>query len=430
MAKQLAPIVLAMLCAVGVSAGEQDLLFTGVTGSVGSSGKTNPGYVMRPPEVQRLLLEIAEEPRDRSYVASALKDSEMTVEDLLALRLLREDAAKLVINFNFLTQRDQAEMVRIASKHAGELAQGYLGYRQKIEAILARRGLQGVAAAEYAFILIGCFSLDWDGLLFTDDPRYRAGATHRTEDGDYTPWAKERGDVVSFKGLYWGSHNEYLGNVNLTTFGDHHSLPRAGFPDFGWQLRVEGERLSDDEKLKKTAVRAAGHFLRRLPEAVGEIMLCLGTGAKSVEALEHETTLGTEVILDLLHLLEELEYISGDGAEYRAIIPVLTDADTPMVRDLLAIGRKVIREWHDNNYDTLASDLSHITPLKYGVPYGVVYTEVWHYVFALANQELVDAGLLADPYADPRRFKGFIPAVWRPGQEHLDAENDVSTPPS
>jgi hypothetical protein len=405
---------------VGATSGGKSLLSVGVTGNVQSEGKGNPTFLMHPLEVQKLLLAIAEEPRDLAYASRTLEGSDITVDDLLALKLLRQDDDRLVINFNFLTQQDQVEIVRVATPHAAALAEGYLQHREEIETILATRGLPDVPATYYAYILIGCFSLDWDGLLFTDDPRFRAAATHRSGDDLYTPWAKERGEEVSLKGLYWGSHNTYRENANLTTFGDHHSLPRAGFPDLGWSLRVDTDRLPGDGETRETIARAARRFLRDLAGAVGEVMLALGNGPKSVDELTVTTSLPAETLIDLLALLEEIEYVAVVGSRYRATVPVLTDTDTPMVRKLLSLGRQVIRQWHEEHYDALASELSHITPLKHGVPYGVVYTEVWHFVFALANRELIEAGFLADPYAGNRRYKGFIPAVWRPGQERLE----------
>jgi hypothetical protein len=413
----------------GATSGGKSLLSVGVTGSVQSEGKGNPTYLMRPLEVQRLLLAIAEEPRELTYASRTLEASDITVDDLLGLKLLRRDEDRLVINFNFLTQQDQAEIVRVATPHAVALADGYLQHREEIEAILANRGLPDVPVTDYAYILIGCFSLDWDGLRFTDDPRFRAAATHRSGGDLYTPWAKERGDRVSLKGLYWGSHNDYRKNANLTTFGDHHSLPRAGFPDMAWILRVDTDRLPGDGETRETTARAARWFLHEMADAVGKVMFSLGNGAKSLDELTATTSLGAETLSDLLALLEEIEYVAVAGSKYRATIPVLTDTDTPMVRDLLSLGRQVIRRWHEEHYDALASELSHLTPLKYEVPYGVVYTEIWHYVFALANRELIKAGLLADPYAGGRRHKGFIPAVWRPGQERLEGGSGPTVGP-
>jgi hypothetical protein len=394
---------------VGADSSGKSLLSVGVTGSVQSEGKANPTNLMHPLEVQRLLLAIAEEPRE--------------------LKLLRQDDDRVVINFNLLTQQDQAEILRVAAPHAAALADGYLQHRDEIEAILARRGLPDVPATHYAYILVGCFSLDWDGLLFTDDLRFRAAATHRPGGDLYTPWAKERGDRVSLKGLYWGSHNDYRKDANLTTFGDHHALPRVGFPDLVWRLRVETDGLPGDGETRETMARAARWFLQDLADAVGKVMFSLANGAKTLEELTATTSLGARALSDLLVLLEEIEYVAVAGSEYRVIIPVLTDADTPMVRDLLTLGREIIRQWHEEHYAALASGLSHITPLKYDVPFGVVYTEIWHYVFALANRKLIEAGLLTDPYAGNRRYKGFIPAVWRPGQERLEGGGGPTVAP-
>ena len=40
---------------------------------------------------------------------------------------------------------------------------------------------------------------------------------------------------------------------------------------------------------------------------------------------------------------------------------------------------------------------------------------VWHYVFGLANRQLVETGLFADPYASTRKYQGDIPAVFANG---------------
>ena len=53
------------------------------------------------------------------------------------------------------------------------------------------------------------------------------------------------------------------------------------------------------------------------------------------------------------------------------------------------------------------------------LPFETVYTEVWHFIFGIANRVLVEEGLFADPYAEERKSKGFIPAVWAKGLSEL-----------
>jgi len=57
--------------------------------------------------------------------------------------------------------------------------------------------------------------------------------------------------------------------------------------------------------------------------------------------------------------------------------------------------------------------LDALTPRKYGVPLSHSFYPVWHYIFGIANRELVAAGFFADPYDPGRRFQGFLPAVYR-----------------
>ncbi len=428
-ASQVTALLIAVPC-LSVDASEPRLLTTGITGSLSSTGMANPNVVMRPIEVQRLLLEIAAEPQDRQHAEQVLEDCDVTVEDLLALGLLRDEHGQLLINFSLLTLRDQSEIVRVASAHAAALAEGFLDHRREIEALLETRTLHDVPAADYAYILIGCFSLDWDGLRYTDDPRFRAGATHRTGDDAYTPWARERGDAVSLRGLFWGSHNASKGGINLTTFGDHYALPRAGFPDLTWALDIGFDHLPDQGSSGPRMTEVVYRFLDQIHDAVGKVMLSLGDGPKSAGELAAAAHVDLETMTALLALLEEIDYIGVEGSNLHATIPVLNQADTKMARSILAIGREVIREWHEEHYDQLAADLSGLSPVKSGVPYNVVYTEVWHFVFGLANQKLIEAGLLSDPYSATRRHKGFIPVIWLPGQQLMQGETGPGDPPS
>ena len=53
--------------------------------------------------------------------------------------------------------------------------------------------------------------------------------------------------VIGISG-YVGSHNAAAGPVTLTTFGDHHALPRLGLPDV---MNSQVERMLDDPKSKR-----------------------------------------------------------------------------------------------------------------------------------------------------------------------------------
>ena len=83
-----------------------------------------------------------------------------------------------------------------------------------------------------------------------------------------------------------------------------------------------------------------------------------------------------------------------------------------MVMGVHLIGKEIMAEWMRERAPLLEKELASITPLRNGIPYETAFNQIWHYVFALANRNLVEVGFLADPYAPNREFKGFIPAVW------------------
>ncbi len=44
-----------------------------------------------------------------------------------------------------------------------------------------------------------------------------------------------------------------------------------------------------------------------------------------------------------------------------------------------------------------------------------VYTEVWRFVFGIANRTLVEQGFFADPYDEHRSHQRFIPVIFAKG---------------
>ena len=83
-----------------------------------------------------------------------------------------------------------------------------------------------------------------------------------------------------------------------------------------------------------------------------------------------------------------------------------------MARSILAIGNQVMATWLSENYPRMKNELQDLGFTRAGVPFEDGYTMIWHYLFGLANRELVEGGLFADPYAPDRTYQGAIPAVY------------------
>jgi DNA-binding MarR family transcriptional regulator len=277
---------------------------------------------------------------------------------------------------------------------------------------VARRHKQpGDFSAEFLFLVLGCFSLDWDGLDLTEERGWRLGA-QRTIDGHaFTPWAKERGAEISLRGLYWGSHNDLAGDITLTTFGDHHSLPRFGLPDLFWLSSTSFNGVEGLAEEKKAAARLLAAYEQDAEGDIAQVMMELGREAMDARALAERTTITEARIARILDFLEAAEYVERKDGSWQANVLVLRPEDAE-VAAMVALGREIMADWHEANYAAMKQALSDLTPIRNGVPFEQVYTEIWHFVFGFANRTLVEQGLFADPYAESRRYRGFLPVVW------------------
>lgn len=352
---------------------EKPLLGYRITGFTNSSAPAeNATYAMVHPEVQRLLLDVAASPRDRQYVEAALRPSPIRVEDMVSNGSLRLEGDRYWLNFPLLTRADQETVVRAAEIYSRRLADAYLARRKEIEALLRLYDLDGVDRKAVAFVVLGCFSLDWDGLRYATRNGYRASEPVR-KGGRFFVMAEERGGP-SLQRMYWGSGSMGYGKYGITTFGDHFS-PRS-------------------------------HPLKKVGEPGGAILLALRDGAR--ETADLPATNRDEVLAALV----SAGYVHPDGTRYRAAIPVLSMRDQKMIEGLRRLGREALREWFTANYAEFRSAMRDIAPVRNGIPFPVAFDQLWHYLFGIANRKLVEDGLFADPYAPGAPRQGYVPVVY------------------
>ena len=350
--------------------------------------------------VQALLLDIARAPRERAYVDAALHGTDVTAERLEAIGLVRRAGPAYRLAFSLLTAEDRA-VIRAAAEREGRLLAGYvLAHRQAIEALITEAKLPAGDWRAAAFFLVGCVSLDWDGLNLVEERNYLA----RAGKGEFIPsaWQPETPDRV--RRLYWGSHN-YHDTLAVTTFGDHAALPRVGLPDLFWSMT-----LAAPDPVAAHARRAVEGLVRR---QAARVMLALRDGPKDLAGLAAAGGVEQGPLKDMLALLLSLDYVAESAGRYEARITLLDERDRGMVRQVRQLGREAMERWAGERHAALASELDALTPRKYGVPLSHSFYWVWHYIFGIANRELVAAGLLADPYDPGRRFQGFLPAIYR-----------------
>lgn len=388
----------------------------GITGSVSpqTPRNRNPSYLLSHVSIQDLLLEVAREPKTPAAVEAALEGTDIRLEDLEKAGLLKREAGRCRINFILFLPEDLKTIKEVTGALAADLAERYLAEEDAFRDMLGWTTNPDNDPQELAFLLIGCFSLDWEGLEITRELGIRMETT-ATELGDrYIAWAEAR-DKRDVRGIYWGSHNAYFPDCVLTSFGDHAAQPRNALPDLAWRVSTQVYHMGLPETLAARLNAGISPYWEDFLQDTGRVMLSLAGGSRTLEEVSRIVSLPPERSAQLIALLKELAYVRrGAPGEWHPAVPVLPRSDKPLTQAVLAKSQKILADWLPEHLGALRKDLKGLTPFRYGLPFEKAFSQVWHYLFGLTNQEMVRGGLFADPYSADRTARGFISAVWHP----------------
>lgn len=413
-------------CTTKALGDEPDRRFSyGITGSAHSDETENPSHYFRLPEVQKLIVDMVPAPVPVAEIRERMADVDgATAEDLFRTGLLREERDLAFINFALNTEEDIRTIRSVIRDPLESLTRSYFERSNEISEILDAYPAKTVPKGALAFIILGAFSLDWDGLYITAEEGYRA---RPPQSRGHFFRADEQSKNIDMREIYKGSHNLPAGSYRFslpfdstfTTFGDHFRPGRAGFPDIFWQpldWYVEEERavvealeaFSDDEASE------GGFVSEQTAVEIAEILYALRRAPSYFEELRSVSGLDTEHLSHVLNLLDEIEYVEklSDG-KYVLLIPVFDHDDQEMIDELLVLSSRNIEDWLASNYDAIKDGLANTTAMRHGVSYDEFFSNVWHHIFGLQNREMARAGLFAHPYGIDRKYKGFYPALWR-----------------
>ncbi len=373
------PLGLMLVLGMGstIFAQEKDLLDYAIIGSYSPNKKPGFFHVMGVIEAQRLLLKLADGPLKQVAVEASLKGTSVSMEDLTGLGLVRQEGNRVFLNFALFTAADIKRVKNVSEPYGASLAEAILSHRKEIEKTLKAYDAPGVDRKAISFIVMGCASLDWDGLTVTAQKGYRKAADTKP-DGKYVPHAEEISNK-SVKGIYWASRGQSYGEIGVTTFGDD-----------------EAKRLT---------------LPSEFANALGRVALSLRHSAKSKEELIKGGLSPTDAE-SLIPILTAFDYVVERSGRYYAKAPILTKSDKAMTETLRVLGRRIMEDWLSANYSKIKSDLRDLSQTKAGVPFQEGFSMIWHYLFGIANQKLVEAGFFADPYGQDQKFKGYIPVVY------------------
>lgn len=392
---------------------EGPLLTFGVTGSVSSQGMENPTNLLARRQVQALVLSAASGGVTEEAARQALAGGNVELAHLVNAGLLREASrGRFVIHFNLITAADRARIDQVLEPYAQSLAQAFLRRQHRFETLLARYDLPGVDRGDLAFALIGCVGLDWDGLDVTAEGGYRTPAQPRANGDAYVVWAHEQAPNVTYRGLYWGSHNSQRGTAWLTTFGDHDALPRSGLPDALWEATSAVYRARLTEPARDALYNLAEPRFEAMLGRAALVMIRLREGPATEQQLARVIDGDEAAVREIAALLLALNYVRETSDGYVGAVPIFTERDRAMIEAVRAETRAIMIRWLHQNATGMKRDLDGLTALQAGVPYEQLFTEVWHYLFGNVNARLSAAGAISDPYALNTTWRGFVPFVW------------------
>ena len=388
------------------------LLHTGVTGSINASGLDDPQYVLSFVPVQRLMLEATRHPLTKSDIDKAVQGTPVTLNHLLQLELLRKDKDTYRLNYLLLTREDQQTMYRVCARYGQTLAEAFRSHRTEFDQIFGRYP-NAALRPQLMFDLVAGAALNWGGLDLTTELGYRVQPPRHANGGVYLVHSAEAGAQLDFKGLYLDSETAPGPRMSFSTFGDGVSTPRLqGLPDVFDGIE---NATQDWKKLPDVYAALQSEYVSLLLLAIdeaGQVMNAVANGKDTDASLATALSLPEERRTAIVRLLVAIGYLRNADHRYSAGVPVLTESEKPLVDAALKLGREIMTDWLHRNYVPMKNELSGLSPMRNGVPFSLVFSEVWHYEFGFATKSLAESDFYANPSTPGNRYEGYVPLVW------------------
>jgi hypothetical protein len=396
----------------GAKAADELLISTSVTGSIRASGLDDPQYVLSFIPIQRLMLDATRRPLAREEIERGVQGTPVTLDHLLRLDLLRKDGGRYRLNYLLFTVGDQRVVYSAGARCGQSLADAFRAHKAEFEEILGRYP-NAALRPQLMFDLIAGPALNWGGLDLAMELGYRVQPPRHANGDVYLIHSAERGAQLDFRGLYLDSQTAPGSKMSFSTFGDGDSLPRLqGLPDVFEGL--EGA-VEDWKKLPDVYAALRSEYVVLVLLAIddaGQIMSAIAEGTDTDTALAESVSIPEDRRRAILSLLAATGYLREVDHRYLVGVPVLTERDKPMVNAALKLSREIMIEWLRQNYPSLEKELAGLSPMRNGLPFSLVFNEVWHYVFGFATKSLAESGFCANPRARGTRYEGYVPLVW------------------
>ncbi len=195
------------------------------------SREDNPLVTLRKSKVKEMIDDLNRSPKSKKELINEYDDILEDIEKLLKLDVLKEKNDKIFVNFTLIDKKDSKIIFDVCERYASYLADDFLEKKKQIFEVLGSYENQRIEEEKLAFMIIGCYLLDWGSLELLSDWDVCDHRKQQAGDNEYVLWGEsEVGDRL--KGVYWGGHSLFMESYTFHTFGDHHEYTeRNAFPD-------------------------------------------------------------------------------------------------------------------------------------------------------------------------------------------------------
>ncbi|MFW6176319.1 MAG: hypothetical protein ACOC40_01330 [Thermoplasmatota archaeon] len=262
-------------------------------------------------------------------------------------------------------------------------------------------GNSRVEKEKLAFMIIGCYLLDWGSLELLSDWNVCDHRKQQAGGNEYVLWGEsEVKDVL--KGVYWGGHSLFMDRYTFHTFGDHHEYTeRNAFPDI--VHRFADFEFDGGEEYRSILFDKRKEMLKDL----GNILDDISKSGSKEKYIKNKWPDKSKYI----ELIKKLNYIEEIDDMLYLNIPYFTDEDIDMILNCMEPFVRIIKDWIDENINDIESNLSETRPLKNGVPFDEYFIQIWHVIFGLTNKKLSESDFIYDTYCDDSDHEGYMPAL-------------------
>ncbi len=351
-----------------------------ICGDSGPWDEYNPFYVLSLENASLVIEKIIEKPSTIDEIVSELNISEREVIEavnrLLKIKAIRVQDEVLEPNFIVLFKEDVLKIATATKPLGFRLAQKISGKWDNIGDKLAKiRCAKSIDLRKIAYAVIGAYILDLKGLTVLEEEGLAICGEVKPGNRCYTLYGREKFKEYRhlIDGLFWGCHSSSENRVEFYSFGDH-TGSRFSLPDVELRkiLRIE----YDEKKLRKR---------------VAQILLEVIEDYFRIEDVE------TSLDKRLVNLLIDMDYITLEDGDLCLRSPIFIEDDQSYIDSLVKELKPTIKESVTESYKILKNSLRFVTPMRKGYNFGLVYIEIWHWIFGYANKFLAEKGYIYNP---------------------------------